>query len=174
MRALGEAGVRLVEADVAVVADAQQLQVGVAGLLDDAVVLGARGLGVGVGAVRHMGVCLVDVDVIEQVLLHEVVVALGVIVGQATVLVQVVGAHLGEVQVAGLVGLDEVLIGANGRGAGGETQNAAGIHDDLGGDEIRCLAAHVLIVGGMNDTHNALLSSGTGIPAMRPRRPRPT
>lgn len=39
VRALGEAGVGLIEADVAVVADTEELQIRVTGLLDNAVVL---------------------------------------------------------------------------------------------------------------------------------------
>ena len=83
---------------------------------------------------------------------------------QAAVLVQVVGAHLGEVQIAGLIGLDEVLVGADGRGAGGKTQHAGGVGHDLSGDDGRRLAAHVLVVLGVDDTHSALLSSGRSNP----------
>ncbi len=46
---------RLVEADVAVVADAQQLQIDAAHAVDDLVVAGALGGGVHVGAVRQVG-----------------------------------------------------------------------------------------------------------------------
>lgn len=114
-----------------------------------------------------MGVGLVDVDVIEQVLLHEVVVALRVVVRQAAVLIQVVRADLGEIKVAGLVGLDEVLIGPNGRGTGGQAENASGVHNDLRGDDVRRLTAHVLIVDGVNDTHEALLFSESSSRSMR-------
>ena len=100
MRALGEVVIGLVEADVAVVANAEQLQIGIAGGSDDLIVLRAGSGGVGVGTVGHMRVVQVDVDVIEEVLTHEVVIALGIVVRKAAILVQVVGADLGKVDVA--------------------------------------------------------------------------
>lgn len=103
VRTLGEVVIGLVEADVAVVANAEQLQIRVTGGGDDLVVLRARSGGVGVGAIGHMRVVQVDVDVIEEVLAHEVVIALGIVVRKAAILVQVVGADLGKVDVALLV-----------------------------------------------------------------------
>ena len=70
VRALAEDVVRLVEADVAVVAQAKKLQVRIAGLGNDAVVLRAGRRGVGVGAVGHVRVVDVDVDVVEEVGAH--------------------------------------------------------------------------------------------------------
>ena len=122
VRALGEVVIGLVEADVAVVADAEQLQIGIAGGSDDLIVLRAGSGGVGVGTVGHMRVVQVDVDVIEEVLTHEVVIALGIVVRKAAILVQVVGADLGKVDVALLVPSSELLVGTD---RGGEIGRAS-------------------------------------------------
>ena len=114
VRALGEVVIGLVEADVAVVANAEQLQIRVTGGGDNLVVLRAGSGGVGVGAIGHMRVVQVDVDVIEEVLAHEVVIALGIVVRKAAILVQVVGADLGKVDVALLVPSSELLVGTIG------------------------------------------------------------
>ena len=155
VRALGEVVIGLVEADVAVVADAEQLQIRVTGVGDNLVVLRAGSGGVGVGTVGHMRVVKVDVDVIEEVLTHEVVIALGIVVRKAAILVQVVGADLGKVDVALLVPSSELLVGTDRGGAGGKTQHTVGLEDNLGRDDISGLAAHILVVFSFNDLHYA-------------------
>ena len=78
---LGEGVRRLVEADVAVGAKAQQLQIRAAKAVDDGIVPGALGSGIGVHAVGDIAVGLIDVHVVEQVGAHEVGVALVVVFG---------------------------------------------------------------------------------------------
>ena len=58
--------------------------------------------------------CVGDVDVLEQVLVHEVVVALRMVLGQAHVLVEIEGGHLGKVQALGLVQPDKLLVEPSG------------------------------------------------------------
>ncbi len=67
---------RLVEADVAVGAKAQQLQVDAAHAVDDLVVLFAGARGVRVRAVGHVDGLRVDIHPVEEMGLHEVAVAL--------------------------------------------------------------------------------------------------
>ena len=110
---------RLVEADVAVVADAQQLQVDAAHAVDDLVVLGAGCVRIGVGAVRQVDAGGVDVDVVKQVAVHEAPVAFRVVLGQAAVLVQVHGGDLREINVALVVPLHQLLVGPHRGAAGG-------------------------------------------------------
>lgn len=74
-----------------------------------------------------MRVVQVDVDVIEEVLTHEVVIALGIVVRKAAILVQVVGADLGKVDVALLVPSSELLVGTDRGGAGGKAQHTVGL-----------------------------------------------
>ena len=155
MRTLGEVVIGLVEANMTVITNAEQLQVRVTGGSDDLVVLGAGSGGIGVGAIGHVRVVQIDIDVIEEVLTHEVVVALGIVVRKAAILVQVIGADLGEVDVALLVPSSELLVGANRGGAGGKTQYAIGLEDNLGRDDISGLAAHILVVFSFNDLHYA-------------------
>ena len=169
MRTLGEVVIGLVEADVTVVTDAEQLQIGVTGGSDDLVVLRAGSGSVGIGAIGHMRVVQVDVNVIEEVLTHKVVVALRIVVRKATILVEVVGADLGKVDVTLLVPSGELLVGANRGGAGGKTQHAIGLEDNLGRDDIGGLAAHILVVFSFNDLHYAsfLVQERQGSPYKR-------
>ena len=90
MGAAGEVIVRLVEADMAIVADAEELQVGIAGGGDKLVVCGTVCLSVHVGAIGHERAGLVDVHMVEEVVVHEVTVALRIVTGQAAILVEVI------------------------------------------------------------------------------------
>ena len=65
---------------------------------------------------------------------------------KAAILVQVVGADLGKVDVALLVPSSELLVGTDRGGAGGKTQHAIGLEDNLRRDDIGGLAAHILVV----------------------------
>ena len=113
---------RLVEANVPVVADAQKLQVNATGSLDCRVVVRAGRGGVLVRPVRHVRPRHVDVHPREQVLPHEVVVALRVIVRKASVLIQVVALDLSKAYLACSAHLDEAHVGTQGRAARGQAQ----------------------------------------------------
>ena len=91
---------------------------------------------------------------VKEVGTHEVGVALVVVLGQSHVLVQVHGVDLGEVQVAGLVLGDQLLIGAHGAAAGSQAQHTVGLQLDLSGNDVGGLAAHVCVIFGANQSHN--------------------
>ena len=108
-----------VEGDVPVFADAAHEQVDAAGLDDARLVVGAlldQILGV---AVEDIDVLGQDVDVFEEVVPHERVVALGVLLRKSDVLVHVERDDVPERHVAGLVAADELLVGLQRRRAGG-------------------------------------------------------
>lgn len=155
MSAVGEVIVGLVEANVTVVANAQKLKILVARSRNHGIVLGASGISIGIGAIGHMGILDIDVHVIEQVLVHEITVALGVITVETAILVQVIAAHLGEVNVALLVPLDKLLVRTNGSRAGSQAKNAIRLENNLRRDDIGNLAAHILIVANPNDPDHA-------------------
>ena len=147
----GEDAVRLVEADVAIVADAQQLNVHAAAIGDLALIIGKHGLRVGGEAVRHVGVLRLDVDVVKEVLLHKAAVALRMVGSKALVLVEVEGAHAGEVYAALLAAGDELAVERQGRGAGRQAQHAGGPGLDLQFKKVRGKAADVF--GGIENDH---------------------
>ena len=144
---------RLVEADVAVGAEAQQLQVDAAHAVDDVVVLGAGVGRVGVGAVGQMDGLGADVHMVEQVLVHEAPIAFGVLFGQSAVLVEVDGGHFGEVEVALVIPLHQLCVSAHRGASGRQTQHTVRFHDDLRGDDVCRLAGHILVVFCTNDLH---------------------
>ena len=90
---------------------------------------------------------------IKKVVVHEVAVALVVGDGKAPVLVQVHRGDLGEVHLALLVPLDQVLVRADGAGTGGQAQHTVGLEDHLGGQDIGRLPAHGGVVRRFVNTH---------------------
>ena len=75
-----EAVGRLIETDVTVSADAEKLEIDSAGSCDSRIVFLTFNLNVLCEAVRDMGVFLFDVDAVEEIVLHEITVALVVFV----------------------------------------------------------------------------------------------
>ena len=114
MRGLGELVGRLIEPDMAVVAQPKHLDIHAAHALNHRLVAGALLIAVRLGAVRDIGVVQVDVDILEQVVVHKVIVALVVISGQSSVLVEVHALYLGEIQISVLAALNQALVGADG------------------------------------------------------------
>ena len=80
---------------------------------------------------------LVDVDVVEQILVHEIAIALVVGAVQADVFVEVIGIHIGEVQLLRVAAARELLIHGHGRGAGGQTQHGLLLALHHVGDNVR-------------------------------------
>ena len=146
--------VGLVEADVTVMANAQQLQIHAAHAADDLVIALALGLGIHVGAVRQVDVGGVDVHMVEQIAVHKAPVAFRVILGQAAVLVQIDGGDLRKIQIPLVVALHQLLVGANGGAAGSQTQHTVRLHDDLRRNDVCGLAGHISIVLCTNDLHD--------------------
>ena len=114
---------RFVEGDVAVIADAAHEQVDFAVGLDlvfVALALGHQILGV---AIEDVDVFRANVHVIEEVVVHEAVVALRMFLGQPHVLVHVEGDHVLEAHLAGFMQLNQALVGVEQGAASGQTQH---------------------------------------------------
>ena len=132
--------------DVTVAADTQQLHVNAADLVQHSLVRGAGLVHVLSIAVRNMYVVFVDVDMVEQIVIHEVMIAL--IVGglQRIVFIQIVGSNLAEIQSAFVVHTNQFFIGTNGRRTGSQTQNRIGLNIYDAGDDSGCFLAQGLVV----------------------------
>lgn len=114
---------RLVEADVAIRADAQDLNVDAADFLDSPLIPIAERPIVAGGTGGNVDVLPGNVDVLKEVLVHEVMVALRVVGHQAHILVEVEGRHLREVQSFFLVHAGQFLVQTQGARAGGQADH---------------------------------------------------
>lgn len=150
---LGEFISRLVEADVPVVTKTEKLQVNAARQGNGGFVGIACGLGVGVGAVRDMRVFRTDVHMVEQMLLHEVMIALLVIVRKAAIFVKIKRGDAGEIEVFLFVALNELGIQALGRRTRGKAEHATGLFGNQFRNDIRSRFAHILIIFSNDDLH---------------------
>ena len=110
MSALGEFVARLIKADMAVVADAQQLNVHTAHAGDDFFVVFALGFRISCQAVRDKSLGFVDIHMVKQVVVHKIAVALVVVAGKADVLVQIYSAHFAEIYPVLVILADQFLI----------------------------------------------------------------
>ncbi len=119
----GAAG--FVEADVAGAADAEDLEIDAAGVADGVFVGGAvvEDFVEGDGAVGEVDVVGLEVDVGEELLLHEAEVAFAVVAVEAVVFVEVESDDVGEAEVFFAVEADEFAVKGNGGGAGGEAED---------------------------------------------------
>lgn len=133
----------LVEGDMAVRTYATHKEIDSACLGDHLLVMVALGLQVGGVAVEDMDVLFLDVDVVEEVIPHEAVVALGMIDGKAYIFVHIEGHYILKREDSFLIELYQVLVEAERGAAGGTSQNKRMI---CCGIEIEDALSH--IVGG--------------------------
>jgi hypothetical protein len=118
-RAGGEGGCRLVEANVAVSADAEELEVDAACCADFFLVATAEFFWVLCHTVWDMDVCQIDVHMPKEVLVHEGVVGLRVVSSDTDVFVQIERVDLRPIEVL----LDELFVEWHGCSACGEAEN---------------------------------------------------
>jgi len=138
----GQGGEWLIEGQVAVDADAEQLEVNAPGALDLALIPNALRLKVLCHPVRKVGVGALDVDVLKERTLHRAAVRLWVACGDADVLVQVERGNAREVEVLARMLLAEQLVDRLRRPAGCEPQHcrrlgANGVCNELGSEGAR-------------------------------------
>lgn len=122
---------RLVKSDVAVGTDAAEEELDASVALDLGFVVGALLEKIGSVSVQDVNILrtmgdgnrngLRNIDVLEEILVHEGVVALGVVHGEVHVLVHVEGHDVLERNATVLVRLNKSLVNANRRGSGGQT-----------------------------------------------------
>ena len=124
-----------VEADVAVAAETEQLDIDAAGVEDTLFVTAAFGVEIGRGAVGHVRAGWVDVDVAEKIFPHEIPVGLVVRAGETDVFVEVERGDAAEIEALVAVEPDEFLIEAERGAPGGEAEDGVGFFADDAGDD---------------------------------------
>ena len=141
-----EAVGRLIETDVTVSSDAEKLEIDSAGSCDSRIVFLTFNLNVLCETVRDMGVFLFDVDAVEEIVLHEITVALVVFGRERIVFVKVVALYILEIDFAVFIHFDELFVKTDGRRAGCKTENAVGLLVDLSGDDLSRLHAEGIVI----------------------------
>ena len=154
-----QGGERFVEGDVAVNTGAAEEQVDATVGSDLRFVTCAFGFQISRHTVKNVHVLFRDVDVVEEIVMHEEPVALMMGLRQADVFVHVERHDVLEADFSGLVVFDEALIDAERGGAGREAENerlVALVAVDGGHDMVGCPFAHLVVVLLDDDLHDFL------------------
>ena len=149
----------LVEADMTVQTNAEQLQIDAAEGLDASIVVSALFCKVVGAAVGNKGVLAANVDMVKEIGLHKVAVALVVASVKTDVLVKVYRGYGRKIEVALFVPLDELTVGANRGRTGCKTKHALRLHNDLCRNDIGSLTAQLVVVLNGNEFHFGIFLS---------------
>ena len=93
---------------------------------------------------------------VEEIVVHEVPVALVMLMGQAHVLVHIEGDDVGKRELPGLIHAHELLVHADGAGAGGQAQHEGAVFlvgADLRSDVVGSPLAHFIVIILNNNSH---------------------
>ena len=146
---------------MAVHADAAQKEVDAAVGGDLFFIAGALSLRIVRHAVENVDVFRLHVcEMVEKVVVHEVPVALVMLLGQAQILVHIERDHVGKGQLPRPVLPDKLLINADGRRAGGQAEDKGTVLPvrlDPGGDIVRRPLAHLPVILLNHYTHSVSL-----------------
>ena len=82
---------------MSILTKAQKLKIHAAALFDNVVVAGTFFVTVRLGSIRNVGAGQVDIYMLEQIVVHEIVVALVIISIQSFILIQVNIRYTGEI-----------------------------------------------------------------------------
>ena len=129
---------RLVEADLSVLADADNHQIDLAGGTVVGIAI-LRNLVLGDRSVGNVDVLGLDVDVVEELLVDAVVAALLLVRADRVELVETEYGHVAEADLPGLVASYQLVVEAQGRTSGGDAQHErlrAGVCGDRADDRI--------------------------------------
>ena len=126
-------------------ADAEKLEVDTAERMDELVVVVALGLPVGGKTVRDICAVFIDVDMVKEIMVHEIAVALFMLRRKAAVFVEIYRADILEIQIALFIPFDQLAVHAERRRTGCKSQDRIGLLNDLGGNDISGTAAHFFI-----------------------------
>ena len=136
----------LIKTDVTIVSQSEKLKIDTACFTDDFVISGAGMFAVRIRTVRYEGSGLVDIDVIEEICIHKITIALIVVPGKTSVFVQVHRSYSGKVQIPFVIPFDQLFVGADWCGTGGKTQYTVRLHNHLSCNYICRFAAHRSII----------------------------
>ena len=150
---LDKSGARLVKPDVSVPPQAQKLEVRAAQRAEHAVVPTALLFRILRHAIGHIGVLLSDIDVVEEVFLHEITIALGMGRGEPSVFIQVYRDDVPKAQIALPVPFGQLMVDSHRSGPGGQPQHTVRLSDDLGRNQIGASAAHGRIIRLLINSH---------------------
>ena len=145
---------RLVETDVPVVADAEQLKIDAARILDRFLIAEPLGDFIPGEPVRQIRVPHIDVDLAEQMLVHIVAVRIRVLRRQPDVFVEIEGVHAREIDAARLVHFGEVGVDRLHRRTGREPELEKRFLPDRVGDQFGSESDGLFRSGTDNDFHD--------------------
>src|SRR5690606_14414723 len=145
-----------VEADMPVVADAEQLQVDAPAGCKRCIVLRALVLRPFGKSVRNMRIVSLDINMIEELFLHVISITLGMIRRQAEILIQVESGSMPVADQILLVQGNHLLIDADRRAAGGQSKHSMRIRLNCAGDESRRCRVQGLLTRERQDIHEPI------------------
>ena len=143
----------LIETDVTIRSDSKKLQIYSSDILKQSIVCFTACLRIKIGTIRNMGILNVDIDSAEQVLVHEVTVALVIGSVQSYIFVQVHRFYMGKIQYSLFIHSSQLIVGTYRGRTGSKTKDTIRFGQNNTGDNSSCSTAQLFIILNFNYFH---------------------
>ena len=142
-----------IKSDVAIRSYSKKLKVCSSHILKQRIVSFAAGLCIRIGSVRNIGILNIYIDSAEQVLVHEVTVALVIGSVQSDIFVQVHRLYMGKIQYSLFIHSSQLIVGTYRGRTGSKTKDTIRFGQNNTGDNGSCSTAQLFIILNFNYFH---------------------
>ena len=149
---------RLIKSNMSVMSQSQKLQVYTASRTDHFFISFALCICIRIHTVGQMGSLWIDIDIIKQIMIHKIEIALIILSRKTSVLVQIHSRHITKVQISFFIPFDQLLIGSNRSRTSSQSKYTIRFHDHLCRNDVCCLTAHVIVIFCFDNFHDVFLS----------------
>ena len=143
----------IIKSDVAIRSYSKKLKVCSSHILKQRIVSFAAGLCIRIGSVRNIGILNIYIDSAEQVLVHEVTVALVIGSVQSDIFVQVHRLYMGKIQYSLFIHSSQLIVGTYRGRTGSKTKDTIRFGQNNTGDNGSCSTAQLFIILNFNYFH---------------------
>ena len=143
----------LIETDVTIRSDSKKLQIYSSDILKQSIVCFTACLRIKIGTIRNMGILNVDIDSAEQVLVHEITIALVIRSVQSHIFVQVNGLNVRKIKDSFFIHSSQLVISSNWGRTCSKSQDTIRFGQNNTGDNGSCSTAQLFIILNFNYFH---------------------
>ena len=157
MRSLRKVLRRLIKTNVPVAPDPEKLKINAAQIRYQFIITFAFFFYAPGNTVRNIRICLVNIDMVKQIVVHEIAVALIMGSRKAAILIQISGFYPGKIKQAIFIPPDQFSVSPDRGGPGRQSQHTIRFQNNNGRNDGGCLLTQFFVIFFLIDFYHTVL-----------------